>query len=314
MARDLDALLQPLAAVAEPGLDSLDPRFSAITSLASHGQYGPAADQIEELLGLCIYDIRLLSIYLFQSFREAGIGGLVSVLAVVSALLGDSFEAVGPLKKREETFDRRLAWLFGAVTDALEYHATKQTPEWEAFCAGVTDETLEAITASVAQVLGQITARKLGHASNGVARLDGWLLKHAAALLGPVVAPPSSVDAGPMGAPSGDAGGSHAEASRREVALVASYRFLELTRKLRAFEALVHKRQFRRAALVADDLQQLIENFDPRSYFPEVFATFSALLSENVEPLSEHWNERESIAWKALGQFYQTDLDRFVQG
>src|SRR4051794_3162033 len=121
MARNLDVLIQPLAVVAEPGLDALDPRFSAITTLASHGQYGPAADQIEALLVEGIHDVRFISIYLFQAFREAGINGLGDVLAVVDALLGDSFEAVGPVKKREETFDRRVGWLFGEITDTIEY-------------------------------------------------------------------------------------------------------------------------------------------------------------------------------------------------
>ena len=90
-------------------------------------------------------------------------------------------------------------------------------------------------------------------------------------------------------------------------------RFLELCAKLRAFEALVEKKEFRKAALVADDVQQIVEHFDPRSYFPEVFSGFSARLSKNIGALAEHWEERDSVAWKALGQFYQVDLDGFVE-
>ncbi|MFT3765632.1 MAG: type VI secretion system protein IglI family protein [Minicystis sp.] len=314
-------MLQPLAVADEPGLDALDPRFNAITSLASRGQYSPAADQVEALFDEGIYDIRLISIYLLQAFREAGIIGLGDVLAVVDGLLGESFEAVGPVKKREETFDRRVAWLFGEITDTLEYHATKQTPEWSILRADVTADTLEAISTAVAPITEQVTARRMSHAARGLARLEGWLAKHMGALVGPVeapvaasvdmTAPPSAAAAAPSpGAPAGDS----PDVARREISLVVSHRFLELTRKLRAFEALVQKRQFRKAALVADDLQHLIENFDPRSYFPEVFADFSAQLSENIGPLAEHWEERESIAWKALGQFYQTDLERFVKG
>lgn len=322
MARNLELLLQPLAITDEPGLDPLDPRFSSITGLASRGQYGPAADQTEELLAEGIFDIRLISIYLLQAFREAGLVGLPDVLAVVDHLLGESFEAIGPVKKREETFDRRVAWLFGELCDTLEYHATKQTPEWAGFREGVTAETLESIAAGMATVTAQIAARGFNHASRGIARFEGWLAKHAAALsftaAPPTVAPasapsPPSLGGAPAPAPVG-AAAAGGDGSRREVPLVVSYRFVELTRKLSAFEALIQKRQFRKAALVADDLQQLVENFDPRAYFPEVFAGFSALLSENIGQLAEHWDERESIAWKALGQFYQTDLDRFVKG
>ena len=96
--------------------------------------------------------------------------------------------------------------------------------------------------------------------------------------------------------------------------LAVSYRFVELTRKLQAFELLVQAGQFRRAALVADDVHQLIREFDPRSYFPAVFASFSALYYENLEELSKHWEDRGSAGWQALGQFYKTDLDRFAKG
>jgi hypothetical protein len=106
---------------------------------------------------------------------------------------------------------------------------------------------------------------------------------------------------------------SSADPGRLEMMLAVSHRFVELTQKLRAFEELIKKHEYRKAALVADDLQQIIEHFDPRSYFPEVFAGFSAHLSRNIHALAEHWDDRESVAWKALAQFYHVDLDGFVE-
>lgn len=332
MARNLQPLIQPITAPVEPGLDALDPRFSSITSLASRGQYSAAADQIEEIFAEEIFDIRLIVVYLFQAFREAGLSAFGDVLAVVDQLAGDGFETVGPVKKREETFDRRLGWLFGEITDTLEYHATKQTPEWDGLRAGMDEETLETIDGSLAAVGERIGARPFTHATRGLARLKGWLDAHSGMLAPPPAPAASAAGASAGGAPAQAPGapvagaGSPArpafaaatlgsgEPSRWEAPLVVSFRFIELSRKLAAFEDLVRKRQFRKAALVADDLQQLIENFDPRSYFPDVFAGFSALLSENIEQLASHWEERESITWKALDQYYRTDLERFVKG
>ena len=37
-----------------------------------------------------------------------------------------------------------------------------------------------------------------------------------------------------------------------------------------------------------------------------------ALMSKNINTLAGHWGDRESAAWKALGQFYKVDLKGFV--
>ena len=52
--------------------------------------------------------------------------------------------------------------------------------------------------------------------------------------------------------------------------------------------------------------------FDPRKYFPELFASFSALLSSNVSAMAPYWDRRQSLEWKTLQQFYQVDLKKFV--
>src|SRR5262245_44034893 len=121
MARDLAIFMVPLLAATtgeapeggegeEPGLglDAADPRLISIIGLATAGKLGEAADQVEELFSHRIYDIRAISIYLFAAFREGGTAVLPGVLAACSNLLGESFEAVGPEKRREDHYDRRL--------------------------------------------------------------------------------------------------------------------------------------------------------------------------------------------------------------
>ena len=312
MARDLAVFLQPLAATAEPGLESADPRLLGITALAGRSQYTPAAQQIEELLGEGIYDVRTISIYLFAAFREEGPAVLPTLIAAVDNILGESFDAVGPTAKREQHFDKRITWLFDEIVDTLEYHDHKATPEWQAWSADLTPERIDAAVSGLAAVDDKIVARSLGDgAAKQVARMRSWLYAHR----GPVVAaapppPAEPVAAAPVQIPVVPA---PVVGGRPHVELIVTPRFLELCAKLRAFEALIEKKQFRKAALVADDVQQIVEHFDPRSYFPEVFAGFSAQLSKNIMALAEHWDERDSMAWKALAQFYQVDLDGFVE-
>jgi hypothetical protein len=63
---------------------------------------------------------------------------------------------------------------------------------------------------------------------------------------------------------------------------------------------------------VAHDLMYIVDHFDPREYFPELFARFGALLSRNIGQLEGHWEERDSASWKALHQYYRVDLKGFI--
>jgi hypothetical protein len=100
--------------------------------------------------------------------------------------------------------------------------------------------------------------------------------------------------------------------SNDSIELQVSPQFIELCRKLQAFEKLIEKRSFEKAALVGDDVMTLIESFDPRKYFPDLFASFGALLSANIGSIAPHWDRRGSLEWKTLQQFYQVDIRKFV--
>ena len=77
----------------------------------------------------------------------------------------------------------------------------------------------------------------------------------------------------------------HLAASGNVVSLAVAPPFVDLVRKLEAFESLIAQGKYQKAALVADDLTDAIARFDPRVYFPEVFASFGKCLSENIEIL-----------------------------
>ena len=68
-----------------------------------------------------------------------------------------------------------------------------------------------------------------------------------------------------------------------------------LLKKIQAFETLVKARRFERAAMVADDIQSAVENFDPRKYFPTLFAEFYADLVTNFDQISSFWARRDSV-------------------
>ncbi|MGK3962629.1 type VI secretion system protein IglI family protein [Sorangium sp. So ce1667] len=334
MARDLTRFLEPIEPQPEPGLEADDPRLAELVALADQGQYGAAADAAEALADEGVHDIRALSFLYYQAFIEGGIAALEQVFDVVRAALGPRFEAIGPARRRAEHFNKRLAWLFDTIVDALEYHQKNATPAWDALQQGLDRGALEAVLRAGDLVAADLSADAYASASRALGRLLGALRARAevlaaapAATAAPALATPASEQPSPApwddappaapaaAAPPGEvAPAAAAIAGRARIELAVAPAFLELLAKLRAFETLIGKGELEKAAIVAEDVQQLIESFDPRAYFPEVFARFSALLSGHIGALSEHLEERGSLAWKARSQFYRVDLEGFVRG
>lgn len=325
MARDLAMFLRPLDPSPEPGLEGDDPRLAEMVSLVEQGEHGAAADIAEGLSAEGIHDIRALSFLFYEAYRERGIAELGELFDVIALALGPSFEAIGPARRRKEHFNKRLIWLFDTIAGDLEYHQKHGTPEWDTLQEGLGPGALDAIVQSGERVAAALSTDEYASASRGLGRLLSFLRARADALADspssaaeqPSPAPPEGeAPASPAAhAPPRDEAPAQAAAgsTRPRVELVVAQPFLDLLAKLRAFEVLVEKGDFSKAAVVAEDLQHIIESFDPRAYFPETFARFSALLSNHIDPLSEHLDDRESLAWKARSQFYRVDLDGFVR-
>jgi hypothetical protein len=324
LARDLKQLQGALVAEGEPGLSPLDTRLNTITDLAEQRKFREAADQVESLLVEQVYDIRPLSIFLLQAFNEEGFAALSDVFLSLDALLGDNLAAVGPLKRREEQFNRRMIWLFDGVLDSARYHQQKKTADWERWSQPAAAEQIDAALASAGRVVSRVNSDAFRGAHTALSRLQEWLRGHAevARVSGPpalTAAPAPASAAAPAGgvavAPVQSAASPLPllEPVRRRVELEVSHAFIELWVKLRAFESLIERGQFEKAALVGEDVAALLESFDPRAYFPELFGRFSALMSKHVGTLSAHSESRNNEHWKAMGQYYRVDLKGFIE-
>ncbi|MCE2983348.1 MAG: hypothetical protein LW832_07265 [Parachlamydia sp.] len=86
----------------------------------------------------------------------------------------------------------------------------------------------------------------------------------------------------------------------------------QLSYKLKVFEELIEKNNYLKAAVVAKDIDHLIENFDPLSYFPKLFAKYFSLFAKHVTALSEQYDKKDSLQVKALEKLYRTDLELFM--
>lgn len=328
---DLSRLRAPLPPLRKPGLDASDERLSTLDSLAQTDRFDAVAPLVGELFDAGLYDIRPISYLLYAAFDDGGFRGLADVLEVTAELVGPGIESLGPERRREDHINKRLGWLFDRVANALEYHDKHQSPRWTLWRATLSPDVIKRALDAGARVSDLLSSMVYTRAVTSLGQVMSRLRVQESAL---AAAAPAPVDATPAAdekaparpaaaPPKGPSAESPAPAPRREepppqphltrVELWAAPPFVELRRKLAAFEALIEKGHFEKAAIVLEDISSLVEGFDPRVYFPDLFARHAALTAKHVRSLLEHQEEKGPIQI-ALLQHYRVDLDGFVEG
>jgi len=73
----------------------------------------------------------------------------------------------------------------------------------------------------------------------------------------------------------------------------------------------IEKEEFPKAAIVADDIKQIVADFDPRIYFPKMFSRYSLLLALNIGELNASEEHKGSLEWQTMQDLYRVDLDSF---
>lgn len=319
-----DLLNKPLEAPENPGLDTIDPRFQEIATLAQNGELDQASPKIEALFGENIYDIRLLGYYLYDCLIHSGMGKVLEFFNTLNGLLTENWAAVGPLKKRETHADKGLSWLFSQLEKHINLEEDNKGPEWDRWLKDSTSEMLgEAMEAAdkFRRNLGMALEEKPPEkALEQLSKVISWLRdfqrtvyeieeKNRPAEVSEEEETEEEGQKGPSGGGLGlGLGGSSGDGTMVD----GSYHIQILQRKLKAFEILVQKEELAKASLVADDLAQIIANFDPTLYFPKMFSRYFALLSYKIEEISQFWGNKETLPWQVMEQLYNTDLDSFV--
>lgn len=301
--RDLSFLHTPKA-VDNHGVATTDPVFNDITRQIEDGQLKEAGHAIETLLSEGVYDIRLLTILLYITFCEEGVSRLAELFSGLSILLQNHSDKFGPSTRRETHIKKSLIGLLERIERKLNYHIEKRDDIWIALNSqtGLIEGTLEALECLL-EFQPQETQASLEEPSSKLRRTLRELIRE---------------DDVPFdGTRRLENTSGKAEPTRRQnygetVELQCSPKLMHLLAKLDAFEVLARRNEFRKAALVAADVQETIESFDPREYFPELFASFGGLVSQHVENIAPFWEHKDSVSWKMLQQFYQVDLAAFV--
>ncbi|HET8933430.1 MAG TPA: type VI secretion system protein IglI family protein [Polyangiales bacterium] len=315
--RGLERLRAQLPPNESAGLDSVDPRLAMINSLCEKNQLRDLVLEVDELMDAGVYDIRPISMYLWAVFGENGLAALSDIFDTLGVLVTTNLEAIGPSQRKVDHVAKRITWLMQKLTDSIEYHEVRHSDEWEKWSQELAPATIDTALQRLAALETSLDDR-FATVRPAFQKLSARLRVVSLAFRIPAHAPVSIASPVIASMRPPTHGRAHDELTvdarlgRAEVGV--SHEFFALIQKLEAFSKLVKKGDLARAAIVADDLMQTIDAFDPRRYFPELFSDFSELLSKHIDVLTNHWQDRDSPSWKAHSQFYRVDLKRFVGG
>jgi len=322
-------LLQGTLEVSEnPGLDTIDPRLSDIATLMQDGKYEEAAAQSEAILEEQIYDIRIIGYSLYGHFIDQGVGAMADIYLCMRDLLRDNLDALGPVKNREKHIQTILNWMMKQLIKKLQREEAKNTSIYEGWISEVSsDQVQEALDAGedLRRALGPVLEDAAGPVLDGLMKVNEWLTAFQRLVYREPEPEPEeeTEDLGDEEAKEGieeerqEAGRKEAYVSiprldEDEISVEGSFHLKLLIRKLEAFDRLISAEKYSSAALIADDINSIIANFDPKVYFPKLFTRFSFQFAANINELFAFEEHKNSVEWQAMQELYKVDLESFV--
>ncbi|TMP38381.1 type VI secretion system protein IglI family protein [Pseudoalteromonas rubra] len=86
-----------------------------------------------------------------------------------------------------------------------------------------------------------------------------------------------------------------------------------LLKKMTVFQNLLQQQDYLKAAIIKEDIAHIIENFDPRLYFPALFGPYvHAQISHGEALMEAQMALSQQASIDALNELYQMDLDAFI--
>ena len=323
MSSSYEFLLSPPAPSEVVHLESSDDRLLEICDLYGARSFSEAHERCDSVINDKIYDFRLIGIHVFCIFWKEGPQAIQPAFHALQSYLSQHWEHVGPERHRKKIVSMGVESLIDNMASTLDYWQSQATDPFKQWIGQASRESIEE-TIETLQSLESIPEE---HLSPDIIAIQ--LPKLTQMLRGIQKSLPSRDEAietmteqeepapnqpETTHAPAGDAGPT--TTAPLPSALLGgeiSPELAILLKKIQAFETLVKAKRFERAAMVADDIQSAVDNFDPRKYFPSLFAEFYAELVTNFDQISSFWARRDSADWSVLQQLYDVDLDTFVE-
>jgi hypothetical protein len=301
-------LLDQFLEAEAPDLESSDDRLGKVNDLVSAGSYVDAARAAEAMLKEGLYDVRVVGPYLLGLFLDSGLKAMPALFLSLSCMLLRNWQFFGPRERKDVFTDGGLRWLLKLLIKHVEHHERMKDETWQRWRAPENREALEqalALSEEIFSALSRLMPRNGCEAS--FRRLTQWMEGHLQSL--PAPAPTADEPEETEETPS------QPEARAAAVAgpsIAVSPALGQLIRKLAAFDTLVERGEFQRASVVAADVLNVMDHFDPRVYLPALFSRFFSGLSTHAEQVEPLLQTTETLSFRALDQLYRVDLDAFL--
>lgn len=310
---NLELLNQTFPVSENPGIDTLDPKFQEIVALVENNDFAAVAPKAEALFQDNVFDIRIIAYFLQAVFQEQELAGLAKVFACINKTLRDNWAAVGPATKKEKHTQRSLRWLIDKLYQGLQYHQVQNDASWQKWLQQVPAEEVDNIRNQIKEF--QQTAGAIANDEGSVEvlnKFNEWLNDFYK--LVKVEAPKEPE---PEPEPAAQQQGQTDQQQNATTApgmptVSGSYQLTLLIKKLETFQALAQRGDFLKASVVADDINTIMASFDPRQYFPQLFAPFLGTMAVSLSQLEPFLLAKETPSWAALAQLYRTDIDTFM--
>ncbi len=315
---NIELLQGQFKVIENSSFDSTDPRLDEIATLAQAGEYGEAARLSEIILTAGIYDVRLICYFLYGHWLEQGLVNFIEVVDCLNNILVKNWDSLGPISKREKVFEKSLEWMLKQLLKKIQYEESKNTALWQEWKEDINADQVKQILQ-----LGGILRLSLNHQFEDKAgplvdlwsKIEQWLRVFQQLECQPVVVEEETLDILSIEEtiPAKIINVPVMTLANTGLALESSYHMDLLLKKLAAFERLIEEGKFPKAALIAEDINQTVGNFDPKLYFPKVFETFVRLQALKFEELATYAYQRDEQHWQIMQDWLKVDIDSFVK-
>ncbi|GEM_PF-2169388 len=310
--------------------------FNQVASYIERGEYEAARPLIEATFKEKVCDIRLTMYYLYLYVQSKGIMGLSETLPLLHSLMTSHWENLSPTTKRDQHAQQSLRWFLTRLIKNFEKvnHSLKNknpTP-LKSYTVGLTEEIVPTLKEEI-QKFNQALSEKWENPTlgNNLQNVQKWAidLSQSALLAEPKKeepkAPVQNKEA-PSKQPSSEKLPSKKEPTPKKTSqqktpepapeqvaaphplLEPSQKMEQLFEKLEAFQLLAEKGDYKKAAIIAEDIDRSIENFNPIEYFPKMFVKYYSLYAKHADQIGEGLSQTHPTLLK----LYETDLDEFI--
>lgn len=305
--------------------------MDSITDAMMAGDIRACSDRSIAALQSGVSDIRAVSGFLLGVFNQRGPEALPDIADVLCEVLAKRWHCLGPERNRDRVADSCLVLFFRVLRSSVEFRESRRDEEWQRWAVTMPTDlgpsavsALTRLSATVTQIIAK--PRSNAELDRLCARAEALFRPKAPCPTDPTFdvqvtaaqapttdIPPPAPDILPA-APiiMAEVAADPVAALRSTCSSPVSSPFQLLLRKLAAFETLVERAQMAKAAIVAADLNEIFEHFDPRVYFPAILAPYFRALNEHIEELAPHLNRASDPVCQAQQQLYGVDLDAFM--